>query len=201
MDSSLLLVENGCIETKIVAVGILIATKVKLLQGCFRRQIWEMFINTHKQMCVHLHKCTQYTQYIYSYYIHAYLYHLIYTSIYVCVCIRAHDFITMFPILIQYSRVLSFYLFFLFYHNCCFLSQSAKTDNHYSQFICSILESTKNGFRIANLCFCKKGGLLSSNFFFYSCFFFLPESIQSYYWAQKLLGFTSPLSSSVWLHY
>lgn len=123
-------------------------------------------------MCVHLHKCTQYTQYIYSYYIHAYLYHLIYTSIYVCVCIRAHDFITMFPILIQYSRVLSFYLFFLFYHNCCFLSQSAKTDNHYSQFTCSILESTKNGFRIANLCFCKKGGLLSSNFFFYSCFFF-----------------------------
>lgn len=198
MDSSFLLVENGCIETKIVAVGKLIATKVKLLQGCLRRQIWEMFIHTHKQMCVHMHKCTQYTQYIYSYYIHAYLYHLINTSIYVCVCIRAHDFIPIFPTLIQYSRVLSFYFYFTII--VAPFSQSAKTDNHYSQFTCSILESTKSGFRIANLCFCKKGGLLSSNFFF-TVVFFVPENIQLYYWAQKLLGFTSPLSSSVWLHY
>lgn len=38
---------------------------------------------------------------------------------------------------------------------------SAKPGSHCPQRICSILECMKNSFRIANLCFCRKRGLLT----------------------------------------
>ena len=63
------------------------------------------------------------------------------------------------PIPIQYCRVHS--IFFSFTLTAASLSQNTIQDSHYPQLICSALEHTKNDFRIANLCFCRKRGLLT----------------------------------------
>lgn len=68
MEPWLLSVEDGCIETKILAVGLLTATRVKLLQGHLRGQSWEMFLHTHKQMCVHGHMQAIHTIHILTFY-------------------------------------------------------------------------------------------------------------------------------------